>query len=613
MCPCGWEWENDIHKFGCASFAGKAEGERVNQRSEKGSRIILYFCGCIAAIKAVEMNDHARVNWFDEETLRNTPLPERFTFPFYYRPHPLAELAAKNVQQYLETQTEVQHDFGFTNDPTGTARGKMFGVLVIADKGGRVGYLSAFSGKLGNTNYHPLFVPPVFDMLAEGSFFLSEQDVIDEVNRSLERALADEHYLNLKRLLETETARCAQELSAFKQVLKDNKENRRLRREANDPSDAVAYEQREAELAKESHYDRHCMRVLKHEWQQTLTDIRNRLLPMVERIASLKQEREDRSARLQERLFDEYSFLNKYGERKSLHAIFTQTAFGRPPSGAGECATPKLLQYAFAHGYTPLAMAEFWWGAAPSSEIRQHKQYYPACAGKCKPILAHMLDGMALEDNPFLQPADERLTLEVVYEDDYLTVVNKPSGLRSVPGIAVFDSVYSRLKNAMEGVEPLTVHRLDMGTSGLLVVAKSPEIHKHLQHQFLQRTVSKRYTAVLSRAIEGGEGSIDLPLIPDPFNRPRQLVCYETGKPSHTTWKVIATTADTTRIHFWPHTGRTHQLRVHAAHPQGLDAPILGDDLYGTAGDRLYLHAGLLEFDHPITRERLHFEVPEGF
>ena len=558
-------------------------------------------------------NCNTRVNWFPPSIHNTVQPPQRFTFPFYYEPHPLAVIAATQVQQYLETQTELQHNFGLDEDADGMPIGKMFGVLVVQDADGRVGYLSAFSGKLAGTNYHPLFVPPVFDMLTEGSFFLKEQEVIDAINRELDAALTDEHHLKLKQLLEAETLRASEEIVAFKQTLKDNKENRRLRREANDPADPVMYEQREAALAKESHYDRHCMRVLKEEWQQKLDAIKNQIVPLDERIEALKQERKDRSARLQEQLFDQYSFLNRFGQRKSLHAIFTNTAFGRPPAGAGECATPKLLQYAFAHGYTPLAMAEFWWGAPPSSEIRQHKQYYPACAGKCKPILEHMLEGIELDENPFLQPADESIQLDVVYDDDYLTVVNKPSGLRSVPGVDIFDSVYSRLKSAMNGVEPIIVHRLDMGTSGLLVVAKTPEIHKHLQRQFLLRTVSKRYTALLSRAIEGTEGSIDLPLIPDHFNRPRQLVCYETGKPSHTTWQMIATTDDTTLIHFWPHTGRTHQLRVHAAHPQGLDAPIVGDDIYGTAGTRLHLHAGVLEFVHPKTRERLHFEVPAEF
>ena len=258
-------------------------------------------------------------------------------------------------------------------------------------------------------------------------------------------------------------------------------------------------------------------------------------------------------------------------------------------------------------------MAEFWWGAAPKSEIRQHKQFYPACAGKCKPILAHMLEGMPVDENPFLLPTDERAWIEIIYEDDYFLIVNKPEGLRSVPGVDIEDSVYSRLKSTMHDTEPLMVHRLDMGTSGLLVVAKIPEIHKQLQKQFLERVVSKRYTALLSKPILEPTGTISLPLTADPFNRPRQLVCMETGKPSVTKWQVIETNATTTKVHFWPLTGRTHQLRMHSAHELGLNAPIVGDDLYGTAGDRLYLHAAYLSFVHPITKERMTFEVAEDF
>ena len=330
------------------------------------------------------------------------------------------------------------------------------------------------------------------------------------------------------------------------------------------------------------------------------------------RIEALKSERKERSAALQGQLFEQYSFLNKAGKRKSLQDIFSTTAFGRPPAGAGECATPKLLQYAFANGYKPLAMAEFWWGATPRSEIRKHKQFYPACAGKCKPILAHMLDGLPVDDNPFLQPAEDSVDLEIVYEDEYLLVVNKPAGLRSVPGVDIEDSVYSRLRSTSDA-EPFMVHRLDMGTSGLIIVAKTQEVHKDIQKQFLDRVVTKRYTALLSKVIEQGEGEITLPLCADPYNRPMQLVSFETGKKSVTRWKVVERMEAATKVHFWPLTGRTHQLRMHAAHELGLNAPIVGDDLYGTADKRLYLHAAYLSFVHPKTGRKLSFEVGDEF
>jgi len=353
--------------------------------------------------------------------------------------------------------------------------------------------------------------------------------------------------------------------------------------------------------------------VLTAEWKQRLEEIQTQWAAIEARIEALKNERKERSAALQGQLFDQYSFLNRAGKSKSLYDIFAPTAFGRPPAGAGECATPKLLQFAFTNGYTPLAMAEFWWGASPKSDIREHKQFYPACAGKCKPILAHMLEGMLMDENPFLQPSKDSAELEIVYEDEYLLVVNKPAGLRSVPGVDIHDSVYSRLKATLVNTEPLLVHRLDMGTSGLLVVAKTHGAHKHIQKQFLDRTISKRYTALLSKPIDQTEGEIALPLCADPFNRPRQLVCFETGKNSITRFKVIERTDATTKVHFWPLTGRTHQLRMHAAHELGLNAPIVGDDLYGTASSRLFLQAAYLAFVHPVTKEKMSFEVGEDF
>ena len=554
-----------------------------------------------------------RISYFPDSVIKDIALPQRFTFPFYYEPHPLTKIAAAELQHYLETLTDLDHNFGLGTDRENLVIGKMFGVLVVQDAEGKLGYLSAFSGKLADSNDHPKFVPPVFDMLVEDSFFLKEQDVISAVNAEIEAIEADENYHQLKLDLETLTCRSAQEISAFKEELKRNKENRRLLREEKQNSPTADDDVFEAALAKESHYDRHRLRVLKEEWKMRLEEMQTKWAAIETHLEALKNERKERSGALQRQLFEQYSFLNIAGKSKNLQDIFSATAFGRPPSGAGECATPKLLQYAFANGLKPLAMAEFWWGAAPKSEIRKHKQFYPACAGKCKPILAHMLEGMPVDENLFLQAREEDVNLEIVYEDDCLLVVNKPSGLRSVPGVDIMDSVYSRLRSALADTEPLMIHRLDMGTSGLLVVAKNPEIHKHIQKQFLNRTVSKRYTALLSKLIAEEEGEIRLPLAADPFNRPMQLVCYETGKKSITRWKVVERTGTISRVHFWPLTGRTHQLRMHSAHELGLNAPIVGDDLYGTPAERLYLHAAYLSFVHPKTKEKLIFEVAEDF
>lgn len=554
-----------------------------------------------------------RISYFADEVMSRVALPGRFTFPFYYEPHPLARIAAAELQRYLAAQTGLRHNFGLGDDPVDVI-GKMFGVLVVADAAGKTGYLWAFSGKLAGTNDHPAFVPPVFDMLTENSFFLQEQAVIDAVNGQIEALQGSTEYHLLKQSLERSATLATEEITALKQQLKDNKEQRRLHREAQKQTlDAQAYELLDAGLIRQSLHDKRRLKALTEKWDGALAEISAGLSPIEARIEALKEERKERSAILQERLFEQYTFLNQDGESRSLQSIFAPTAFGKPPAGAGECATPKLLQYALAHGYRPLAMAEFWWGASPRSEIRKHGQFYPACTGKCKPILEHMLHGIPIDDSPFLLPADDSIQLEIVYEDDHLLVVNKPAGLRSVPGVDIEDSVYSRLRAAMGGTEPLIVHRLDMGTSGLLVVAKAPDVHRHLQRQFLHRTVSKRYTALLSRHIAQNEGEIRLPLTADLFNRPRQLVCFDTGKKSITRWKVAERTATTTRIHFWPLTGRTHQLRVHSAHEQGLNAPIVGDDIYGTAAARLYLHAAQLAFVHPKTKQPMSFGVAEDF
>lgn len=559
-------------------------------------------------------NDQWSISWFPDSILKEIALPEKFTFPFFYEPHPLTKIAATELQQYLETQTELDLNFGLKPDSPDAAIGKMFGVLLVQDQDGRVGYLSAFSGPLSGTDSYSKFVPPVFNMLAEEGFYLEESENIDAVSRELNSVESDPCYLRLKSDAELISRQSLAEISALKEELKANK---KLRKRAREEQKNCVTEQEfvlfDAELIKHSLHDGRRLKTLTEKWKQQSTGAAATLAPYDNRIEALKKERRERSAALQEQLFSNYVFLNRRGKGKNLLEIFKETAFGKPPAAAGDCATPKLLQAAFLAGYRPLAMAEFWWGASPKSEIRKHKQFYPACTGRCKPILEHMLEGIPVDENPFLAAPAEDRALRIEYEDEHLLVVNKPSGLRSVPGVDVFDSVYSRVKYLLADVEPQIVHRLDMDTSGLLVIAKTPEVHRHLQRQFLRRTVSKRYTALLSKKLAEEEGIINLPLSADPFNRPRQLVCFESGKESITRWKVIERSGSLTRIHFWPHTGRTHQLRMHAAHELGLNAPIVGDDLYGTSAGRLFLHAAELAFVHPISKATMRFEAAEEF
>lgn len=559
-------------------------------------------------------NTRDRITYFSESQISGIALPKRFTFPFFYEPHPLTRIAAAELQHYLEAQTDVDHNFGLTENQQGLAIGKMFGVLVVEDADGKLGYLSAFSGKLADSNDHPEFVPPVFDMLEENSFFLKEQYILNTINDTVKEIEADGQYIKLKQDLKDFTAQSEQEIAAFKQRLKVNKDNRKhLRAEQKHILSADDYTAFEAYLIQHSLHYKHEFNVLCNKWQQLLETIKAEMATYDTTIEALKKERKEKSGALQQQLFEQYSFLNKDKKTKSLHDIFSTTVFGKPPAAAGECATPKLLQYAFLHDYKPLAMAEFWWGVPPKSEIRKHRHFYPACNGKCKPILAHMLEGIAIDENPLLINQGEGKKLEIVYEDDSFVVVNKPAELLSVPGISIQDSVHTRLQAKFTDTEPLIIHRLDMATSGLLVVAKTREAHKNIQKQFLKRTVTKRYTALLSKIIDGDEGEITLPLRGDLDDRPRQMVCFEFGKKAITKWKVVERKETATKIHFWPLTGRTHQLRMHAAHELGLNAPIVGDDLYGTASDRLHLHAAFLEFVHPVTNETMRFEVIEEF
>ena len=341
---------------------------------------------------------------------------------------------------------------------------------------------------------------------------------------------------------------------------------------------------------------------------------------------SQREERRQLSQQLQLWLFRQYRFLNARGEVKDLVHVWQdyhcsariRRKYPLPPGGTGDCCAPKLLQYAYLNGLKPVCMAEFWWGPSPKTErlrvgddesgmIRQHGQFYPACRGKCKPVLTWMLQGLDVAPNPEEQTGQPLLDIETVYEDDWLIVVNKPSGLLSVPGRVGPYSVATILHQHYP--DSLLAHRLDMGTSGLMVAAKSRTVYVSLQQQFTSHTIRKSYVALLDAMPAQERGTISLPLLCDPINRPRQVVDYERGKEAVTDYEVIGDR----RVRLWPHTGRTHQLRMHCAHPDGLGCPIRGDELYGRPAERLFLHAERLELTHPVTGERMAFELPAPF
>ena len=526
-------------------------------------------------------------------SISDIPLPERFTYPFCYTPHPLCVMAAEEVQNYLSKQSDWQEEL---------SQGKMFGVLIVQTEDGSIGYLTAFSGILAGKNIHPYFVPPVYDLLQPQGFFKIEEENISTINRRICRLEEDKKYIDLLSDL-TQTTQSAQDaLSIAKTQLKEAKEKRELLRKTGQ-LDA----KEEADLIRESQFQKAEYKRLERSWKDKIASLQVEAGNWEKQIQELKAERKVRSAALQQQLFEQFRMLNYRGEVITLCDIFEQTVHKTPPAGAGECAAPKLLQQAYLHHWKPIAMAEFWWGNSPKNEVRHHGYYYPACKGKCEPILRHMLQGLEVEANPMQQEAERgNETLNRVYEDQWLLIINKPAGMLSVPGKERQTSIYDLAREAYPEAEgPMIVHRLDMATSGLLIIAKDKKTHQHLQAQFKNRSIRKKYIALLDGIVPEDEGTIELPLCPNPLDRPRQMVNTQYGKPAITYYQVLERTDKYTRIAFYPHTGRTHQLRVHAAHPSGLHCPIIGDELYGKKDKRLYLHAESIEFTHPVNGQSM--------
>lgn len=534
-----------------------------------------------------------------QTSIAGIELPRLFTYPFHYTPHPLCVMAAGEVQAYINKQTRWKEELD---------KGKMFGVLIVRTSSGQTGYLAAFSGNLCGSNSHSFFVPPVYDLLKPDGFFKIEEEQISAINHQIGQLQNCDRYLELQQKMERETASSQQALSEARKVLKAAKEKREQRR-LHRPN-----ENEQAAMIRESQYQKAEFKRLERYWKEQISEIKTELESFSSQIEALKAERRNRSAALQQKLFQQFNFLNAKGETKNLCAIFEETVQKTPPAGAGECAAPKLLQYAYLSGLSPIAMAEFWWGESPKTEIRHHGYYYPSCRGKCEPILRHMLQGLNVEPAPSERYSLSQNMPEILFEDQWLLVLHKPEGVLSVPGKSEEQSIYSLLRARYpEATGPLVVHRLDMATSGLLLAAKTQEVHRHLQAQFENRSIKKRYIALLDGILPEEEGVIDLPICPDYLDRPRQMVNEELGKTAITRYRVMDRKNGQTRIAFFPLTGRTHQLRVHAAHPLGLNCPIVGDELYGRKAERLYLHAEYLEFIHPVSGQRMVIEKKAEF
>ena len=525
-------------------------------------------------------------------------LPRRFTCPFCYEPHPLALMAAKRVQQYVASRDDWADEL---------SAGKMLGVLVVRSEDSQLGYLAAFSGNLAGSVRHDYFVPPVYDLLDPQGEFKQGEAQITAINHELEHMEQSPELADIRRRESLARQEQADEIGDFKALMARHKLERDERRQRGN----LTPENQEA-LLNQSRYEKAELKRIRQRHEARISEIVEEMDVFCRNMAAMRARRKAMSEALQERIFRLFVVSNARGERRDLVEVFKPLGT-LPPAGAGECCAPRLLNYAFVNHLLPVCMAEFWWGASPVGEVRHHGHFYPACRSKCKPILDFMLQGLDVEDNPLEQPMGDA-GLDIIYDDQWLTVVNKPSGMLTVPGKALEDSLLTRYQAAHpEATGPIVVHRLDQETSGLVLFAKDKASHKALQQQFENHTISKCYIALLDGVVQQDEGVIDLPIRPDVDDRPRQRVDHEHGKPAVTRYRVLERRGSVTRIELEPLTGRTHQLRVHASHPLGLNCPIVGDRLYGTASSRLMLHAQSITFTHPATGRELSVEAPPEF
>lgn len=555
-------------------------------------------------------------------------LPERMNNPFCYEPHPLCIMACKELQEKIAQRDDWREEID---------RGKMFGVLIVEKprKDGeatepQTGYIAAYSGQIGGRSDWSDFVPAVFDYLKPDGYFKKHESDISDINVAIHDLQNDERMKQIKTEIDTLKARWQHDIDAYQLQMKAAKAQRDARRKAGNLS-----EEEKAEMVRESQFMKAQLRRLKKE-RDRKTDIEEEYDRNQKDIRYLKQLRKELSDSLQRWLFGKFCMLNPQGDRKNLLEIFKDTAAKIPPAGSGECCEPKLLQYAYSHGYRPLQMAMFWWGESPKEEIRHHLQFYPACNGKCKPILHWMLP-----DRVFDSKIAEKQALETLYEDDQLAVIYKPFGLLSVPGKdSSQPSVYSIMRKKYPAASsPLIVHRLDMATSGLMIIAKTDFAYHRLQKEFLHHRVQKKYIAIIGckdqeacdkiwekakkeelkeegkSSISAEKQKISLPLMPDYLDRPRQIVNHDQGKEAITEYEVLdRIDATHLRLALYPKTGRTHQLRVHCAHHEGLNAPILGDPLYGNEkASRLHLHAEEITFEHPLTGKEINIKREADF
>ncbi|MGL1936107.1 MAG: RluA family pseudouridine synthase [Fibrobacterales bacterium] len=560
--------------------------------------------------------------------INSIDVPSQFTYPFFYKPHPLAQLAAQEFQEQLNTLKDWQYEPDIDVNDTSAPIGTMLGVLVVQNAEGQLGYLSAYTGQVRTNNVdagtQPSFVPPVVDQHNPSSFYHTEHVAIAKLNERIAPLENDPLYREQLETFRTMSKAFNKQSAALTLAMKQARKKRKITRNAAKLTmSPEEFEQCCEVLKNESLGAKHAFRKIVTDNEQTLAKQESLFLEVHTHLKALKAEATHKAEALQEALHTAYSFLNASGCSKNIHQLFaSESPFSQKeiPPGTGDCVAPKLLQYAFTHHYTPVCFGQFWWGHSPIAEMRKHGYFYAACHGRCKPILTHMLSETPTDPDPILKIKTDVQEISTIYEDDAIAIINKPYNLMSETGNDGSVSVESILnKRYPLATGPLLAHRLDMATSGLMIIVKSIEHYRHLQKQFINRSIKKSYIALLDGDVSAHlktndtTGIIDLPLRVDIIHKPNQVVCYENGKTAQTKWSILEKGTNTTRVLFEPITGRTHQLRVHAAHKLGLNTPILGDTLYGRHSDRLYLHAYSITFRHPDTQEEVSFSVKPDF
>lgn len=560
---------------------------------------------------------------FPDMTDSDKAIDNGFTNPFRYVPDRLVMQAGEFVIDRLRKWSSLPDGTHLREIERSFAEGKMLGVLVCSDISGsnsEIVFIAGFSGTVKGadglvTSTVEGFVPPIIDLTCPDGYFKKEEAEISRLNKELDGLLSSEEFSHLKHKLKSAEAERDAELERLQTQIRLSKTQREETRKATDDPGILE------ELIRQSQFQKAELKRAKDRWKETISDISARLTRIQDRISEIKTLRSSKSDALQRWIFENAIVYNAAGESLNIWEVFTKDGL-IPPGGTGDCAAPKLLNYAYTHGLIPLAMGEFWYGKSPDTAVRTHGHFYPSCTSKCGPLLGFMLEGLSSSK---YSPATE---LNHIYEDESIIIIEKPSGMPSVPGL---DGKISALEVLGDGYH--AVHRLDMDTSGVMIFAKTAEAAVNLRKQFEEHTIRKTYQARICRPDSDicsdltATGSIDLPLSPDYDERPRQKVDFIQGKPAHTDYEVVRNNPDgTSDILLYPHTGRTHQLRVHCAHHLGLARPILGDLLYGAYSidaarehtlvspaathsntQRLCLHALSITFLHPTTGKEITF------